>query len=303
MTMLQKFRINLSDKHRLFSPIGLALIDEFTSEPPFGKLRVRLEIDRDGTNQWEPTDIRAKVNSHGVVFFPGLGRRVHVSSPPQITKFRVSLDAEFYRPFYFRELTGAQFTDGLTFDSQAYNDAQPLPASDVVGLPKAEDDFRLLLPAVNYPFESHIRVVRGIVTTLEVSPKPLRNALVSSPNKERVITDERGEFVLPLRWAPVAMFLENPANAGANELTLNRTDGLSTSVKLKINGNEFSITAVTLKTVKISPVLPGALTKGTAVLPKIDILVEHKRLAAAHHHTLVIPDDLKKVQKIQVSTT
>ena len=168
----------------LYSPVGLRPVDEITSVAPLGKVRVNLDI-KDGNGSWWITGIKPVITPGGVITFPGLERRAEVAGQPP-RHYRIRLDAELYRPLY------PAGTEGYEFDAFPYNDANPPQkiASEV------QDVF--LTPATNYPFPTHILVLRGNVrdsTDLKVA-----DVFVSDGTTERVLTDERGEFAFPLRW-------------------------------------------------------------------------------------------------------
>jgi hypothetical protein len=171
-----------------YSPIGLRLLDEFTNEPPLGKTSAYLDI-RDVNGAWHQTDIPATKTPNSIVSYPGLGRTSDVTSIAS-RHYRVRISAELYIPHY------QSTKDGIEFDAPSYNDANPLPDPQIDHVP--EDLF--LTPAPNYPFQGHVPVLRGIV--IDPTNKPVPNALVSQSNKERVVTDSRGIFALPLRWVP-----------------------------------------------------------------------------------------------------
>ncbi len=171
-----------------YSPIGLRLLDEFTNEPPLGKTSAYLDI-RDASGVWHQTDIPATKTPNSVVSYPGLGRASDTHLVP-LRHYRVRISAELYIPHY------QSTRDGIEFDAPSYNDANPLPDPQIDHLP---DDL-FLTPAPNYPFQGHTPVLRGIV--IDPTNKPVPNVLVSQSNKERVVTDSRGIFALPLRWVP-----------------------------------------------------------------------------------------------------
>jgi hypothetical protein len=56
-----------------------------------------------------------------------------------------------------------------------------------------------LTPAVNYPFPTHIRVLRGVV--IDTFGAPVADAEVSQGITEKTLSDEKGMYGLPLRWA------------------------------------------------------------------------------------------------------
>ena len=192
----------------LYSPIGLRLIDDFTGGPPIGWVRAQLEL-RDDSGDWRATDIEAKRTLSGILAYPGLERHAEVvGKPPR--RYRVKLEAEFYRPVYRMIPAGPvlgppyyrETADGIEFDAFPYNDANP-PTDYTVNPPveirlQARDV--MLAPAVNYPFPTHVRVLRGKV--VDATNKPVVDAEVRRSNTERGSSGEQGAFALPLRWPP-----------------------------------------------------------------------------------------------------
>ena len=168
---------------RLWSPVGLQLVDDVTKEPPVGEIVAHLD-ERVGT-AFVPTGIRAVVTPSSVLAYPGLGRRARVPGEPPRT-YRVRVDADLYRPFYRAS------SDGVVFDVPAWNDAEP------VTLPLPTFGQLILLPAFHYPYASHVPVLRGEV--IDTSMHPVADALVIEQLfGERALTDERGAFGVPLR--------------------------------------------------------------------------------------------------------
>lgn len=178
----------------LYSPIGLRLIDDLTGRPPIGKVDAELDVD-DGGGGWRRTEIRPQRTLSGQLAYPRLERRASVVGiPPR--RYRVRIFAEFYRPFY--SLT----TDGIEFEAFPYNDSNP-PTDYRVNppipiTPRSQDVG--LLPSVNYPFPSYVRVLRGKI--VDAAGQPVSNAAVKRDNTELVASGERGAFALPLRWTP-----------------------------------------------------------------------------------------------------
>jgi hypothetical protein len=121
--------------------------------------------------------------------FPELGRtaRRGLGGAP-VQRFRARFAAEFYTPLY------QSTQDGMEFDVHPFNDAEPPPG--LSGIPQDV----VLVPAPNFPFTPELRVLRGTVSGAE---GPVANAEVSRANDDRVLTDTRGEFALPLRQAPL----------------------------------------------------------------------------------------------------
>jgi hypothetical protein len=177
-----------SERTVLYSQIGLRLVDEFTGGPSQHRIDARLSF-RDSAGNWQPLPVKAIPSLSGNLLFPGLGRSTQVAVAP-IVRHRVQLESEFYRPEYLRTV------DALEFDIHPYDDTQP-PAV-LSNLPQTV----LLLPTPKYPHATFVRTVRG--QTLDINGDPIANVEVSSGAVERVLSDERGVFALPLRWAPLA---------------------------------------------------------------------------------------------------
>jgi hypothetical protein len=171
----------------LYSPIGLVLVDEFTTRAPIGDVRATLELD-DGGGSFRVTDIEAVTTPSATLIYPGLERR-HDASGAKRT-YRLTVDADYYFPRY--QLTPTIGTaQGIVFDAYPYNDTTP-PAQPPIYASLA------LLPAPNYPFESNYPVVRGLV--VDAGGNPVAGALVTIGSTERVITDARGAYSIALRW-------------------------------------------------------------------------------------------------------
>jgi hypothetical protein len=183
---LSVWRTIPEERQMLYSPIGLRLIDDFSGSFPSGHVNAVAE-ERDNSGVWHQTEIKPVITPSGVLVYPGLGRSARVASQP-IRRFRVSLEADYYRPRYLINAVG------IEFDVHPYDDATP-PAvvathpQDVV-----------LLPAVNYPFPTQVRVLRGLVFEDASLTEGVVNVEVREGTRERVLTDERGAFSLPLRW-------------------------------------------------------------------------------------------------------
>jgi hypothetical protein len=164
---------------------------------------------RDSSGGWQATDIDVIRTPSGILAYPGLGRQAEVVGRlPR--RYRVTLEAEIYRPLYrilpvelivssphYRETV-----DGIEFDAFPYNDANP-PTDYTVSPPQVikpqAQDVRLA-PAVNYPFPTHVRILRGKV--VDATGKPVVDAEVRRSNTERVVSGTQGAFALPLRWTP-----------------------------------------------------------------------------------------------------
>ena len=169
---------------RLYSQIGIRVVDEFTGLLPKYPVYADLEF-QDAAGDWHAIERKPVVTPSGVVSFPGLGRSAQIAMQP-VLRHRVLLKSDFYRPAYLRNV------DGLEFDLHPYDDDNP-PAV-IPTHPQTE----FLLPNASYRYESHIRVVRGHVE--DNTTAPVANVEVREGTNERVLTDERGAFALPLRW-------------------------------------------------------------------------------------------------------
>jgi hypothetical protein len=168
----------------LYSPVGLRLLDELTSEAPLGNVQATLDI-LEPNGVWQQTDIPDVQTPSAVVTYPGLERHQNTNGL-QPRQYRVRLSADYYIPYY----QGSQ--DAITFTADPYSDTQP-PANPVLIATDTP-----LLPATNYPFATYIPVLRGVV--VDPANNPVPNAFVTQGNLERVLTDSRGTFALPLRW-------------------------------------------------------------------------------------------------------
>ncbi|HMF56562.1 MAG TPA: hypothetical protein VK619_09475 [Pyrinomonadaceae bacterium] len=183
ITEQRRWRVLGGSRANLYGQVGLRLVDELTGVAPLGRVRSKLYIS-DGSGGWRLTGIKAITTASGVLAYPKLERRAVVAG--QLARsYRVQIEAEFYRPFYRAS------SDGIEFDVFPYNDENPPQtitqmARDVT-----------LVPATNYPFPSHIPVFRGVVmhAGATVVDAEVRVSLI-----ERVVTDERGAFSLPVRW-------------------------------------------------------------------------------------------------------
>jgi hypothetical protein len=203
-----RWRVLPDERIELYSPVGLRLIDDFTGHSPIGWMRAQLEL-RDDSGNWRLTDVETKSTLSGLLAYPRLERHAEVvGRPPR--RYRVKLQAEFYRAAYRLILAGPVFeppfyretADGIEFDAFPYNDASP--PTDYTVNPPVEISLQardvMLVPAVNYPFPTHVRVLRGEV--VDASNRPVVDAEVRRSNTERGSSGAQGAFALPLRWAP-----------------------------------------------------------------------------------------------------
>jgi hypothetical protein len=197
-----------SERIALYSPIGLRLIDDFTTRAPLGRVTVRLERQVSATS-WASTDIKAVITPSNVVTWPGLGRRREPQLAP-VRRYRAKVTADLYQPDYL------QSVDGVEFDAPPWDDDNP-PAPVTMG---PQDVY--LLPSTGYDFPTWVRVLRGVVE--DAAGEPVPNALVRQAAVERVLTDARGAFSLPLRWATSGLVVDaidaRTARSGTHSLNL-----------------------------------------------------------------------------------
>lgn len=209
-----------SERRALYSPIGLRLVDEFTGNPPLG--RVSAELDREvSPGVWQPIDVEAVLTPSGIFTWPGLGRRWQPASAPT-RRFRARVTAERYRPEYL------QSADGLEFDAPPWDDDNP-PSPITAG---PIDLY--LFPATAYEFPTWVRVLRGFVQ--DSSGAPVSNVVVNQTTVEFALTDERGTFSLPLRWATHGQVIDavDARTGRAGSHVLNLPADLQSSVTITI---------------------------------------------------------------------
>jgi hypothetical protein len=94
-----------------------------------------------------------------------------------------------------------------------------------------------LLPAPNYPFASHIPVLRGVV--VDAAGNPVPNAYVTQGSNERALTDARGTFALPLRWVQantaVPIDATDQRTGRSGSISIQIPGALNSSQKIPIN--------------------------------------------------------------------
>ena len=183
MTLTAPWRDSSTDRTSLISPIGLQIVDDLTGGDPLGSVTCALSV-QDAPGQWRPVEVRTGRSAGGIMIFPGLGRSHDPAAQP-VRHYRAVITAEFYRPYY------AVTQDGFEFDIHPYSDVQP-PAQSP-GLQRV-----VLVPATNYPFQPHLRVLRGQVRN---GAGPVANAEVFV-TRDRVLSDDGGGYALPLRYEP-----------------------------------------------------------------------------------------------------
>lgn len=206
------------ERTELYNPIGLRPIDELAGGFPLGKVKVNLDL-KDSKGDWQVTGTKPVITQGGVISFPGLGRRAEfMGQPPR--HYRVRLEAELYRPLY----SDPKGTEGQEFDAFPYNDANPPQKLGFV-LDVA------MKPAAGYPFPGHLLVLRGSVRDpvgLELS-----DILISAGTTQSVLSDERGEFALPLSRVQKS----TPISVTAEELSGNRKGTITVNIPEDLGKN------------------------------------------------------------------
>jgi hypothetical protein len=209
-----------SEHIALFSPVGLRLVDDFTGRAPIG--RVSATLDRQvSPGVWEPTSIASVLTPSSILTWPGLGRDSEPLTAPT-RRYRARLQAEQYRPDYL------QSADGLEFDAPPWDDQHdPVPVT-------AGPQDVYLHPAPGYGFPTWVRVLRGLVE--DAAGGPVANVLVRQAAAERALSDERGTFALPLRWASTGLVVDavDARTGRSGSHVLNLPSDLQTSVTITI---------------------------------------------------------------------
>lgn len=170
-------------QREMVTPIALRFRDEFSGDAPIGRLTLLLDV-QDGSG-WRPVDRTPVRTPSGVFAYPNLERHAAPAGLPA-RRYRIRVEADFYRADHLRN------KDGVEFDAFPGND-DVLPSAYATSVTT-----EVLLPSPRYPFPTHVPVVRGIVA--DAFGAPVANAVVSQGMLERVLSDERGQYALPLRW-------------------------------------------------------------------------------------------------------
>ena len=176
------FRVLPGESRRTYSPVCVRVVDDLSGEAPLG--RVEAELDLEVSGQFEPTTIRAVRTMSGLFVYPDLGRAADVTQPAR--NYRVRFKADYY------DVVDAP----VEFLAPPFNDTNP-PAQVNKKITTV-----VLAPAVNYPFPTHLRVLRGDVVD-KVTKRPLPGAKVSEVGMATVLCGAHGEFALALRKAPL----------------------------------------------------------------------------------------------------
>jgi hypothetical protein len=205
---VNEWRVLEADRRTAYCPIALELRDEFTGGAIIGEAQVSLDVQQ-GT-AWAPSERRPVRTPGGVFVFTGLGHAVAPAALPSF-RVRVRIEATFYRPKY------RTLDDGLEFDVPTYNDSAP------PGLLPPMPEIVLMLPSSAYPFGAHVRVLRGRV--IDSLGGPVADALIEADGVERVMSDAKGGFCLPLRWqalsGAVAVTVDHPRSGRSAATSFN----------------------------------------------------------------------------------
>jgi hypothetical protein len=222
---MRTWRALLGESNELYARFGLRLIDDFTGGAPLGRVAARLEVS-DGAGAWRATQLEPARTLSGVLNWPKLERVADpVGRPPR--RYRVQLTADFYLPWYRMN------ADGIEFDAYPWNDRHPptdyTGALPVVVAPELREV--KLTPSVNYPFPTHVRVLRGVVK--DAAGVRVADAEVTRGAVERTLTDRQGNFALPLRWVP-----DGPVQIDANDHRLARLGTLNITLPQALSSSQ-----------------------------------------------------------------
>lgn len=220
---MMSWRSIQEERWLLYSPIGLLLIDEFTGKPPRYPIYVDLQY-QDGAGGWHLRERNPVLTPGGIISYPALGRSTQAATQP-ILHHRILLRSSFYRPEYLLN------SNGIEFDVHPYDDTiQP-------AVIPTHPQTVLMLPNASYNYPNHVRVVSGVVQ--DSTGDPVVNVEVSEGVRERVLSDERGAFSLPLRWSALIASVQLDAldhrTGRSSSITINLPDDLS-------RGHLFTIT-------------------------------------------------------------
>jgi hypothetical protein len=217
--MMRTWRVDPAERTSLFGAIGLRLLDALTGRAPVGRVRTRLELQEAGA--WYATDVRAVEGPSRILTWPGLGRSREAGGPPR--RYRVTLEAELYRPLY------RVMVDGIEFDAHPYSNTTP-PQQFATS---ATDT--LLVPADPYPFPAELRVLRGVI--VDAGGTPIADAIVTEGG-DRAVSGRDGTFALPLRTAaegaPVAIAAAHPRSGRGGSINVTLPGDLRRSASIPV---------------------------------------------------------------------
>ena len=173
----------LDELQVLTASLALLPRDDFLGDTPLAPVNAALQ--REGApGAWNAVDARPAVTPSGLLVFFRLEHRRDAAGAAPVP-YRVAVSSKPYRPAY-RE-------------TKDFEDALVTPYDDRKSPPPSPAPMRMVLyPAPSYPFPPDVPVLRGRIRDGAGAPVP--DALVTQALLERVLSDERGEYALPLRW-------------------------------------------------------------------------------------------------------
>ena len=180
----------------LWAGAAATLVDDQTGGLPVTTPKVRIEVQKSAT-EWLPIDLEPVITSLGTYVFPKLEKRGDARNQPART-YRIVVDAPGYTPYYRFD------SEGVVLDFYPFDDNLE------TAVPPLRPEIIALYPARDYPF-GNVPVIHGEV---KLAGAPVRNALVEC-NSDRVLTNKKGEFTLPMGRSPAAQVLVDASdNAG-----------------------------------------------------------------------------------------
>jgi hypothetical protein len=185
----------------LWSGAAAWLVDDHDPELPVTAATVSIEI-ADGTG-WRKLDRAPVVTAFGTYAFPKLEKRGDARNVPS-RKYRLSVYAPGYTPYYRFD------RDGVVIDVYPYDDDRP-PA-----VPPTRPEIIPLYPAADYPFGASAPLIYGTVLDNTGAPAPF---VLVECNNDRVLSDARGAFVLPLGRSPAGPIVVDATDRNGNAAT------------------------------------------------------------------------------------
>lgn len=169
-----------------FQPCSLAIAfhDSYTGDRAIGNPRLILQRE----NQWGDwiliRDTPVTTPSGIIAYFKLEHRRWAVGLPP--VNYRFTVESDYYLPAFL------ETKDFESTQIHPYDDYYVPPIVPKSPIPV------LLYPSIAYPFTKSTPLIRGKVQ--DSAGQLIANALVSESAHVRVLTDARGQFVLPANW-------------------------------------------------------------------------------------------------------
>lgn len=194
----------------LHAQVALQLIDEFTGQPPQGRIDITL---RESVSK-ASLPIRPRTSSLGIYHFPGLGEKLRESA-----EYLVRIESEYYEGV---EVSGLEVQ----------------PYARDMGLTGRRPDYLHvgLRPNQNYPYANHIPVIRGRVW--DSAGIPAVGASVDYGTAEFTRTGQDGFFSLPVRWLPTGLWpatdITLAVNTATKVLVVSETSGITRWTRLEL---------------------------------------------------------------------